>query len=135
MARKELKDSAGVVFYPYTDLESVINSNGNETLSDILSNKQDNLTFDTTPVVSSINPITSGGVKAAISVLADGIYYDSNSKRIYLRNGDNNISGSFAYIDATDFIKDGMVDTVNIDTPTSGSNSGVLCLIITFNTI
>ena len=68
-----------------------------------------------------------------ITGLADGIYYDSTNKRIYLRNGSNNLSGSYAYIDATDFIKDGMVDSVTVGNGT-GSNAGVTCLIITFNT-
>ena len=60
----------------------------------------------------------------------DGAVYDSNSKRINFKHG-NTVK---AYIDATDFIKDGMVDTVVIDTPVSGANSGVTCLIVTFNT-
>lgn len=38
MARKQLKDSAGVNFYPYSDLESVIDNNGN-TLSTLLSDR------------------------------------------------------------------------------------------------
>ena len=38
MARKQLKDSAGVNFYPYSDLESVIDNNGN-TLSALLSDR------------------------------------------------------------------------------------------------
>ena len=37
-------------------------------------------------------------------------------------------------IDATAFIKDGMVNEVKIGEPTSGESSGVTCLIVTFNT-
>ena len=36
-------------------------------------------------------------------------------------------------IDATDFIKDGMVDSVTVDTASGGTHSGETCLIITFN--
>lgn len=69
----------------------------------------------------------------SLTSLANGIYYDSTNKRIYLRNGSTNLSGTYAYIDATDFIKDGMVDSVTVGNGT-GSNAGVTCLIITFNT-
>lgn len=37
-------------------------------------------------------------------------------------------------IDATNFIKDGMVSAVTTDTPSAGTHSGETCLIITFNT-
>lgn len=60
----------------------------------------------------------------------DDVEYDSNSKRINFKHG-NTVKD---YIDATDFIKDGMVDTVAIATPTGGTNSGVTCLVVTFNT-
>ena len=56
-----------------------------------------------------------------ISAYFNGAEYDSNTKRINFKNGNNVI----AYIDATAFIKDGMVDTVAI------SNGN---LVITFNT-
>ena len=72
-------------------------------------------------------------IQTELTSLADGIYYDSTNKRIYLRNGSTNLSGTYAYIDATAFIKDGMVDTVTVGNGT-GSNAGVTCLIITFNT-
>ena len=51
----------------------------------------------------------------------DGAEYDSNTKRINFKHG-NEIK---TYIDATDFIKDGMVDNVEV----TGGN-----LVITFNT-
>lgn len=56
--------------------------------------------------------------------------YDSNTKKIYLKSSSTTISE----IDATDFIKDGMVNDVKVDEPTSGDSSGVTCLIVTFNT-
>ena len=35
-----------------------------------LSNKQDKLTFDTTPIADSANPVTSGGIKTAIDSIS-----------------------------------------------------------------
>lgn len=62
-------------------------------------------------------------VDNALSAYATGAEYDSASKRIYLTHGSDRLTG--AYVDATAFIKDGMVDNVTI-------NSGYL--VITFNT-
>lgn len=61
-------------------------------------------------------------VDNALSAYATGAEYDSTSKRIYLKHGSDRLA---AYVDATAFIKDGMVDNVTI-------NSGYL--VITFNT-
>lgn len=58
-----------------------------------------------------------------LSSYATGAEYDSASKRIYLKHGSDRLTG--AYVDATAFIKDGMVDNVTI-------SSGYL--VITFNT-
>lgn len=56
----------------------------------------------------------------------DGAVYDSNSKRINFYHGSTSDSANIkAYIDATAFVKDGMVDNVEI------SNG---YLVITFNT-
>ena len=58
-------------------------------------------------------------------------YYSSGSTHeIRLKNGNTTL----ATVNANDFIKDGMVDDVTVDEPTSGQNSGVTCLIVTFNT-
>ncbi len=60
----------------------------------------------------------------------DEVAYDSQTKRINFKHGETVMK----YIDATDFIKDGMVDSVEIATPESGNNAGVSCLVVTFNT-
>ena len=60
----------------------------------------------------------------------DEVAYDSQTKRINFKHGET----VKKYIDATDFIKDGMVDSVEIATPESGTNAGVSCLVVTFNT-
>ena len=70
------------------------------------------------------------GQMPAVADYFDGAEYDSNSKRINFKHG----STVKAYVDATNFIKDGMVDDVEITTPTGGTNSGVTCLVVTFNT-
>ena len=63
-----------------------------------------------------------------ISAYFNDVEYDSNSKRINFKNG----TTVKKYIDATDFIKDGMVDGVTVGNATV---EGVTkkCLIITFN--
>lgn len=74
---------------------------------------------------------TSGDVQSAISSSITSFFgavdYDSNTKRI---NFYNETTGGtvLAYVDATDFIKDGMVDNVEIKTL-----SGASYLAITFN--
>ena len=65
-----------------------------------------------------------------VSDYFDEVAYDSQTKRINFKHG-NTVK---KYIDATDFIKDGMVDDVEVTTPSTGTNSGVLCLVVTFNT-
>lgn len=60
----------------------------------------------------------------------DEVAYDSQNKRINFKHGET----VKKYIDATDFIKDGMVDDVEIATPETGTNAGVSCLVVTFNT-
>ena len=68
--------------------------------------------------------------KAAMTSYVDSAEYDSNAKKIYLKNGDTVLSE----IDATAFVKDGMVDSVEISTPDEGINAGYPCLVISFNT-
>lgn len=60
----------------------------------------------------------------------DNVEYNSQTKRINFKHGDTVLK----YIDATDFIKDGMVNDVQITTPESGDNAGQVCLLVTFNT-
>lgn len=59
----------------------------------------------------------------------DNVEYNSQTKRINFKHGDSVLK----YIDATDFIKDGMVNDVQIVTPDSGDNAGQVCLVVTFN--
>lgn len=88
------------------------------------------LEFDDVPVEGSSNPVKSGGLFTSLAAKVDltamanyinGGAYNSTSKKIELKND----STVIAEIDATAFIKDGMVSSVEV----SGSN-----LVITFNT-
>lgn len=49
-------------------LESVV-----ETLTGLISQKQDTLTFDSTPTADSTNPVTSGGIKTALDAKQDAL--------------------------------------------------------------
>lgn len=64
-----------------------------------------------------------------ISDLFNGAEYDTQTKRINFKHGNTVL----AYIDATAFIKDGMVSNVEVKNVTI-SGEYVLCLVITFNT-
>lgn len=64
-----------------------------------------------------------------ISNLFNGAEYDTQNKRINFKHGNTVL----AYIDATAFIKDGMVSNVEVKNVTISGES-VLCLVITFNT-
>lgn len=60
------------VLYPLTKTNAVSDSNGtslDSLLSAINQNKQDKLTFDTTPTANSQNPVTSGGVYDNLSAI------------------------------------------------------------------
>lgn len=66
----------------------------------------------------------------SLASYANAIEYDSTNKLIYLKNGSTRLSGP---IDATDFIKDGMVNNVTVGNGT-GDNASTTCLLISFNT-
>lgn len=74
--------------------------------------------------------VNDSGFVTDVDDFFDDVTYDSTNKKIIFKNG----ATTKKEIDATDFIKDGMVNTVTISTPSSGANAGVQCLIVTFNT-
>ena len=76
---------------------------------------------------STYTAFTSATDTALASKFA-GASYDSNDKKIYFYDNASNTGTALTYIDATDFIKDGMVDNVEIKTI-----SGASYLAITFN--
>lgn len=91
--------------------------------------KTDNVGTITGITMNSTNKGTSGVVDLgtvltehqSLSSYVTSGYYDTSTRKIYLRHGTNVLSE----IDANDFIKDGMVDTAYVQ----GSN-----LVISFNT-
>lgn len=67
---KELNDAAYVGKEEYNDDTMVISAALND-LNSRLEDKQDALTFDSTPTSGSTNPVTSGGVYTALSTAGD----------------------------------------------------------------
>lgn len=70
--------------------------------------------------------INTGNIAAGIST----VDYDSDTKRINFRSSDSTI---VCYLDATLFIKDGIVDSVQVD-DVEIDNTLTKCLVISFNT-
>lgn len=88
---------------------------------------------DTSAVTESIEAAVSGKAdSSAITNFFGAVEYDSNSKHINFYH-ESTTGSVLAYVDATDFIKDGMVDNVEIKDVTLSGES-VTCLVITFNT-
>ena len=94
-----------------------------EAISAATSGKVDTSTFNT----------YTGNVATELSTKFAGVNYNSTDKKIYFYDNASNTGTALTYVDATDFIKDGMVDNVEIkDVTLSGET--VTCLVITFNT-
>lgn len=78
------------------------------------------------------NAISGKADSSAITSFFGAVNYDSSTKHINFYN--ESTGGTvLAYVDATDFVKDGMVDNVEIKDVTISGES-VTCLVITFNT-
>lgn len=81
---------------------------------------------------TSATPIS--GLSEYISGQTNGLFkeveYVSGSETIVFKDKDGDIVGT---VDASRFVKDGMVLSVVVDTPTGGTHAGVECLIITWN--
>ncbi len=83
-----------------------------------------------TKTVDSNDPLISLDSNGVISSNFE-VEYDQANKVIKFYGKDN---GQIGIIHTDDFVKDGMVEKVEIKTPTSGEHSGEPCLVITFNT-
>lgn len=92
-----------------------------------ISGKVNTSTFNTYTSTTVPNLLADKADASALTAYFGAVNYDSNTKRI---NFYNETTGGtvLAYVDATDFIKDGMVDNVEIKTV-----SGETVLAITFN--
>lgn len=75
-----------------------------------------------------------GTVITSVDDVFGKVYYDSSSKHInFYGKDDTSMTTVLGYVDATNFIKDGMIDSVSIGNATVDGQT-VECLIITFNT-
>ena len=102
---------------------------------DFYTKSQINSMLDNLDIPSNTSDLTNDsgfitGEDIGLNDFFDDVVYDSTSKKIIFKNG----TTTKKEIDATDFIKDGMVNTVSISTPSTGTNAGKSCLVITFNT-
>lgn len=100
---------------------------------------------DTTAVTQSINEATSGKLDTSIfqtysgdtnTALASkfaGATWNSTDKKIYFYDNASATGTALAYIDATDFVKDGFLSSVTIDNRTISGES-VPCLVFIWNT-
>ena len=86
------------------------NESSLESLSGIVANKQDTLTFDAVPMADSANPVKSGGVYSAVSAKADASTVSNLSNTV------NDLGSVVA----------GKQDELTFDsTPTAGSSNPV----------
>lgn len=123
-----------------TDPVFLASAAANITTSDISNwnSKTDNVGTITGITMNGASKGTSGVVDLGtvltshqdLSPYATDLVYNSTRGIIELRHEKTTI----ASIDVTPFIKDGMVSSVTVGTPSSGINVGRTCLIITFNT-
>ena len=129
---KGIDDLELIVSSSLNDLNSRIEelSNNSETQFDEVNQRIDDNELVISAALNDLNTriikhnaetYTKQEINDLSSNFFDDVEYDSNSKKIIFRNG----SETIATIDATDFIKDGMVSNVEI----SEGN-----LVITFNT-
>ena len=88
--------------------------------------------IDLTSYENKIEKITLGGNEVSIAdktaAISLALSYDSNAKKIHLKSGET----SLGEVDATDFIKDGMLESAEIVT-TNGTDNGTF-LKLTWNT-
>ena len=91
---------------------------------DTVSGAVDTLSSSTDTKINNLSGAVDTKVSNDIKDFFDGAEYDNNSKRINFKHG----STVKAYIDASDFIKDGMISDVEIK-----DVGGLTCLVITFN--
>ena len=125
--QKQIYDDEAVIAGALNDLNDRINDITASTGGDVSA-----LSASVVNNQTNINNLSSATLvlSADVANCFDDAEYDSNTKRINFKHGNTVLD----YIDATDFIKDGMVDNVVVGVPTTGTHAGETCLIITFNT-
>ena len=96
-----------------------------------VSGKVDNTTY-TAYTAATQSALNSKANNSDVANLFGAVAYDSTSKRINFYH-ESTTGLVIAYVDATDFIKDGMVQNVEVKNVIIGGQS-VTCLVISFNT-
>ena len=106
-------------YYTKTDIDNI--ENGQNSKIDEISGKTDNVITDVQTLSGKVQTlsgksVTSGEVQTMINVAVSGYpneaEYNSTDKKIYFKHN-NTILPSMT-IDATDFIKDGMIESVEV---------------------
>jgi hypothetical protein len=107
-------------------LAESIAEQGYQTSGDVqnaISGKLDTSVFET----------YSGNVETALGTKFAGATWNSTDKKIYFYDNASATGTALAYIDATDFVKDGFLSSVTIDNKTISGES-VPCLVFIWNT-
>lgn len=94
-----------------------------QAISEAVSGKLDTSVFET----------YSGNVDTALASKFAGATWNSTDKKIYFFDNVSATGTALAYIDGTDFVKDGFLSSVTIDNRTISGES-VPCLIFVWNT-
>lgn len=139
----DLSDLSGKVTTNTTNISTI--SGNVETISGNVTTNTTNIstisgnvtTISSTTIPAIENKITNlSGAVDSVSGVVDtkfgGVEYNSTAKTINFYKDSTKSGEPLGTIDATDFIKDGMVDNVEIKTITSGE-SQVTVLAVTFN--
>ncbi len=82
---------------------------------------------------TSVFETYSGNVDTALGTKFAGATWNSTDKKIYFYDNASATGTALAYIDGTDFVKDGFLSSVTIDNRTISGES-VPCLIFIWNT-
>ena len=107
-------------------LAESIAEQGYQTSGDVqnaISGKLDTSVFET----------YSGNVETALGTKFAGATWNSTDKKIYFYDNASATGTALAYIDATDFVKDGFLSSVTLDNRTISGES-VPCLVFIWNT-
>lgn len=143
----EVNEDSGIIYLNMSESDEPAEVTG---LAAYVENKVSALSGDTNDYVTggSVNSNTGvinlnvknqgsyqvSGLAEYVSGQTNGLFsnveYVSSSETIVFKDKDGDVVGT---IDASRFVKDGMVLSVEVDTPTGGTHAGVECLIITWN--
>ena len=114
-------------YYTKTETDNLLSAKTNQ--SDFTAHTANTTAHVTAAEKTLWNSVSGKADASEITNFFDDVEYDSTNKVINFKHGAT-VKDS---IDATAFIKDGMVNTVSVSAVTSGAST-IDCLVITFNT-